>query len=81
MTALSQRYNRLPEISQIHCPTLMLAGDCDRHITAQSSLETAQHLPNCQTHSYSNVAHLFPWEIPEQVLADIDQWLGETVVE
>lgn len=78
-TALSQRYNRLPEISQIHCPTLMLAGDGDRHITSQSSMETAQHLPNCQTHCYSSVAHLFPWEIPEQVLADIDQWLRENV--
>jgi pimeloyl-ACP methyl ester carboxylesterase len=77
--ALSRRYNRLSEISQIQCPVLMLAGDCDRHITSQSSLETAQHLPNCQTHCYPSVAHLFPWEIPEQVLADIDQWLEENL--
>jgi proline iminopeptidase len=77
--ALRQRYNRLAEISQIQCPALMLAGDCDRHITSQSSLETAQHLPNCQTHCYPSVAHLFPWEIPGQVLADIDQWLEENL--
>jgi pimeloyl-ACP methyl ester carboxylesterase len=75
--ALSQRYDRLAEISQIQCPTLMLAGECDRHITAQSSLETAEHLPNCQAHCYANVAHLFPWEIPDRVLQDIDQWLKD----
>jgi pimeloyl-ACP methyl ester carboxylesterase len=76
-TALSQRYDRLAEISQIQCPVLMLVGEGDRHITAASSLETAQHLPHCQTRCYPNVAHLFPWEIPEQVMADIDQWLEE----
>jgi hypothetical protein len=32
-------------------------------------------LPNCRSHCYPNVAHLFPWEIPDRVLEDIDQWL------
>jgi pimeloyl-ACP methyl ester carboxylesterase len=76
--ALRQGYNRLPAISEIQCPTLVLAGESDRHITAQSSLETARHLPNCEAHCYANVAHLFPWEIPEQVLQDIDQWLKKS---
>jgi pimeloyl-ACP methyl ester carboxylesterase len=75
--ALNQRYNRLAEISQIQCPTLVLAGAEDRHITAQSSLETAQNIPNSQAYCYPNVAHLFPWEIPERVLGDIDQWLEQ----
>lgn len=78
--ALRQRlqagYDRLPELGQIHCPTLLLAGAEDRHITAQSSLETATHLPNCHSHCYPNTAHLFPWEIPTQVIADIDRWLN-----
>jgi pimeloyl-ACP methyl ester carboxylesterase len=75
--ALRSRYDRLSELSNIQCPALVLAGEDDRHITAESSLETAQHLPNCQVHCYPNVAHLFPWEIPAQVLADIDRWLQE----
>ncbi|CAA9292662.1 Putative hydrolase [uncultured Coleofasciculus sp.] len=74
-TALRSGYNRLPDLPQIQCPSLVLAGEADRHITAESSRETAQHLPNCQFHSYPNTAHLFPWEIPAQVLADIDRWL------
>lgn len=74
-TALKSGYNRLTELQQIHCHTLVLAGEQDRHITAESSLETARHLKNHQWYCYPNTAHLFPWEIPQQVLGDIDLWL------
>jgi pimeloyl-ACP methyl ester carboxylesterase len=73
--ALKAGYNRLCELETIHAPCLMLAGEADRHITAASSQETARHLKNCQWRCYPNTAHLFPWEIPDQVLADIDRWL------
>lgn len=73
--ALKTRYNRLAELQQLDLPCLVLAGSCDRHITAASSLETAQHLPQSQWICYPHTAHLFPWEIPQQVLKDIDQWL------
>ena len=75
--ALNQGYNRLTDLAQIQSPCLVLAGSEDRHITAASSRETAQHLPNAQWHCYPDTAHLFPWEIPEQVLADIDRWVGQ----
>lgn len=78
--ALQQRYNRLSAIRELDIPSLMLCGECDRHITPESSLETAQHLPNCKFYQYPQVAHLFPWEIPEQVLADMDQWLEEVAL-
>lgn len=74
-TALKAGYNRLTDLQQIYCPSLVLAGEEDRHITAASSLETAQHLKNSQWYCYPNTAHLFPWEIPQQVLSDIDTWL------
>lgn len=75
--ALKAGYNRLPDLHQIQCPSLVLAGAADRHITPQSSQETAQHLKNCQWQCYPNTAHLFPWEIPDLVLKDIDQWIDE----
>lgn len=75
--ALRNRYNRLADLAALQCPTLVLAGAEDRHITAPSSLETAQCLSNCQSHCYPDVAHLFPWEIPDRVLNDIDRWLAE----
>ncbi len=77
MNAIRAGYNRLPDLEQIQCPSLVLAGSEDRHITAQSSLDTCRNLKNSQWKCYQNTAHLFPWEIPGQVLADIDTWLVE----
>jgi proline iminopeptidase len=76
-TAIKSGYNRLTDLGQIECPSLVLAGAQDRHITVDASLETARYLKNCQWQSYPNTAHLFPWEIPGQVLRDIDHWLEE----
>jgi proline iminopeptidase len=73
--ALGQGYNRLQEIERVTVPSLVLCGECDRHITAAASQETARHLPHSTLKTYPNTAHLFPWEIPDQVLADIDVWL------
>lgn len=74
--AIRAGYNRIPEIKQLQIPALMLYGECDRHITAKSSLETAQALPNCEVRCYPNTAHLFPWEIPQVMNADIACWLA-----
>ncbi|MDM9379379.1 alpha/beta hydrolase [Chlorogloeopsis sp. ULAP01] len=74
-TAIKAGYNRVADLNQIQCPTLVLFGDQDCHITADSSLETAKSLNNCYWQCYANTAHLFPWEIPTQVLSDIDHWL------
>ncbi len=73
--ALKAGYNRLSDLEQIQCPSLILAGEADRHITATSSRETAQYLNNSQWHCYPHTAHLFPWEIPNQIIKDIDNWL------
>lgn len=76
-TALKANYNRLADLNQIQCPSLMLAGAADRHITPESSLETAQHIQDCQWRCYPNTAHLLPWEIPTLLLKDIDEWIEQ----
>jgi pimeloyl-ACP methyl ester carboxylesterase len=73
--ALSNHYNKLTELSQIICPSLILAGECDRHITPQSSLMTANALPKAKFICYDQTAHLFPWEIPTKVHQDIMDFL------
>jgi pimeloyl-ACP methyl ester carboxylesterase len=75
--ALRSGYNRLKELDKILIPCLFMAGQYDRHINSASSQETAQHLPDCRWHPYENTAHLFPWEIPDRVMDDIDRWLSE----
>ncbi len=74
--ALKKGYNSLDKLTSLDIPTLVLAGAEDRHITATSSQKTAQTLPNCQWKCYPHTAHLFPWEIPQTVLTDIDNFLG-----
>ncbi|NET47413.1 MAG: alpha/beta hydrolase [Merismopedia sp. SIO2A8] len=73
--AMRQRYNRVEDIKQIHCPCLVLAGESDRHITAEASEETAKALPNAAYKCYTDVAHLFPWEIEDDMMTDIQNWL------
>lgn len=73
--AIRQRYNRVEDLGAIRCPCLVLAGEGDRHITSEASAETAQHLPAATYKCYPDVAHLFPWEIAEQMNTDIQQWL------
>ena len=74
-SAIRKGYDRSLDLHQIDFPCLMLSGECDRNITAQSSQKTAECLPNCYYINYPQVAHLFPWEIPNKVLQDIQRWL------
>lgn len=76
-SAIRQGYNRLPDMDKITVPTLVLCGERDRHITAVSSQETAAHLPNALLKTYPQTAHLFPWEVPTQVITDINHWLAQ----
>ncbi len=76
VTAQRQRYSCLPELPQLSLPALVLAGADDRHINAAASQETARALANAEWRCYANTAHLFPWEIPEQVRNDLDDWLN-----
>jgi pimeloyl-ACP methyl ester carboxylesterase len=73
--AMRQGYDRRKDLERIRVPCLAIAGECDRHITAASSHETAMLLPTSTWICYPQVAHLLPWEIPTQLLADIDTWL------
>ncbi len=75
--ALKNGYNQTEQLHRIEIPALVLAGECDRHITAASSELTARQLPNSTYRCYPRTAHLFPWEIPDQVNQDIKAWLTQ----
>ncbi len=75
IAALKSPYR--PSLNPITCPVLVLAGAEDCHITAASSAATAAALPQAELRVYADTAHLFPWEIPSQVQADIGRWLGQ----
>lgn len=73
--ALRQGYNRLGDLHRIQAPALVMAGSQDRHIMAAASEKTAAALPKGDWILYPQTAHLFPWEIPDQVRQDIRGWL------
>lgn len=73
--ALSNRYDRRADLEAIEQPCLVLSGANDRHILKGSTDETAQRLKNSRYICYPDVAHLFPWEIPQIVSQDIRQWI------
>lgn len=75
--AIQGGYNRQSDLAQVQCPCLIMAGEQDRHIAATASLATAQHISASTWICYPDSAHLFPWEHPQQVLEDIDQWLSQ----
>ncbi|MEO1134605.1 MAG: alpha/beta hydrolase, partial [Cyanobacteria bacterium J06639_1] len=73
--SLQQRYNRLPALPNVRCPALVMAAECDRYITCESSRETARAIPHSTWIEYPQTAHLFPWEISQQVRSDLKAWL------
>ncbi|WP_083637038.1 alpha/beta hydrolase [Leptolyngbya sp. 'hensonii'] len=73
--ALRSGYDRHGDLKEIKCPALILAAEQDYHITLESSLMTARELEKGTWQSYANAGHLFPWEIPTQVLQDIEGWI------
>ncbi|MFN5837084.1 MAG: alpha/beta fold hydrolase [Pseudanabaena sp.] len=78
MKALREGYDRTHDLCKIPIPCLAIAAEKDRHITASSTAETANLLPNCEFICYPQTAHLLPWEICDQLLADIDTWIKKT---
>ncbi|PZV00003.1 MAG: alpha/beta hydrolase [Pseudanabaena sp.] len=78
--ALRKGYDRTTDLSKIKIPCLMIAAAGDRHITTAASMETASLLPNCEFICYPDTAHLLPWEIGDQLLADIDRWCYQSTV-
>jgi pimeloyl-ACP methyl ester carboxylesterase len=74
-SAIRQGYNRVPDLGQIQCPTLMLIAEHDRHIAPAASRETAKAIPDCEWECFADTAHLLPWEIPQHLTGRIDDWI------
>jgi pimeloyl-ACP methyl ester carboxylesterase len=74
--AIESGYNRVPDLKDLRCPTLMLIGEFDRHIAPAASLETAKAIGGCEW-SLFDAAHLIPWECPESLLDRIEQWFSD----
>jgi len=68
------------ELAGLACPTLLIAGDRDRHVPLRNHLATAMAIPRCGLQVFADVGHV-PWvEVPDEfdrvLLRFLDQvWL------
>jgi pimeloyl-ACP methyl ester carboxylesterase len=60
----------------IRCPTLIVQGDGDLMITTKLSYLVAKPIHDAQIRIYSDAAHAFLFQEPEQVAADVNAFLA-----
>lgn len=65
--ALMIRKSKLDQLSDIHCPTLVLTGDDDTLCPPSIHLQMSERLPNSHLEILPNCGHLSTLEAPEAV--------------
>lgn len=63
-------------LGAIATPTLLVAGDRDRHVPLRYALRTASAIPHCGVHIFHNVGHAPFWEVPDDFVALLDEFTG-----
>lgn len=61
------------ELAEIKTPTLIVAGD--RDFLRAANLEDAQRIPNCALHVFYRVGHNIPFDVPEEFVALLDDFI------
>jgi pimeloyl-ACP methyl ester carboxylesterase len=68
-------HGALQRLTAIHCPTLIIQGDDDQMIPTKLSHLMAGLIPDAQIRIYDDAAHAFLFQYPQQVAADIGEFL------
>jgi pimeloyl-ACP methyl ester carboxylesterase len=74
-TAMLGRPDSRPDLTRIHCPTLVLCGRDDVLTPVAVAEEMADMIPNAHLHIIEHCGHFAPLEQPEQVTAAMRNWL------
>jgi len=74
--AIMSRKDRMGELEQIDCPTLVLSGNEDALIPALHQQEMANHIPDAEFHIIDKCGHLPTMERPVQSNMILREWLG-----
>lgn len=64
-------------ITGINVPTLMVVGD--RDLLRAANLEDAQRIPNCALQVFYRVGHNIPFDVPDQFVALLDDFIQHGV--
>ena len=68
-------HDTLDRLSQVQCPTLVLAGGRDVLCAAESSRQIAALVPGCELKIYEEASHFFLIQCFEESMQDIEHFL------
>ena len=68
-------HGALQRLTAIRCPTLIIQGDNDQMIPTKLSHLMAGLIPDALIRIYDDAAHGFPFQYPQQVAADVREFL------
>ena len=68
-------HGALQRLTALRCPTLIIQGDDDQMIPTKLSYLMAGLIPDAQIRIYDDAAHAFLFQYPQQVAADIREFL------
>lgn len=72
--SLLSRNGDLDHLDKINCPTLILAGECDRVRTVSESEELWRNIPGSEMAVIEKAGHMLPFETPDHVANTILSW-------
>ncbi|KAK0341391.1 hypothetical protein LTR94_026553, partial [Friedmanniomyces endolithicus] len=75
-TAILNRPDARPFLSEIHVPTLIAVGDEDRITPPSVALEMQQAIPGSKLHVFERCGHLPALEQPEETSALLRGWIA-----
>jgi pimeloyl-ACP methyl ester carboxylesterase len=77
LQAVERFLKRPHELSRIHCPTLIMAGEGDRFVPPDNATRLAERIPHAQRVMVPDSDHLFFLERPELVHRPIRRFLED----
>jgi sigma-B regulation protein RsbQ len=66
-------------LAEVAVPTLLIAGDRDRHVPIGHHLDTWRAIPRCGLHVHHDVGHVPFWEVPDDFAAVVSRFLERVV--
>lgn len=76
-TAILNRPDARPFLSDIHVPTLIAVGDEDRITPPEVALEMQASIPDARLHVFESCGHLPALEQPEETSALLRRWIAD----
>lgn len=65
-----------PKLKEINVPTLLLWGTADKMTPFEDALMAQKLLPKAELVSFDHIGHRLPYEKPQKLAQEIDQWFG-----